>query len=57
MMGLAVVLRLILPQRHPAPGLRYSELLASMSRLGRRTPILQRLAIYHACLFAIFSLF
>ena len=57
MAGLAVVLRLALPPRQPAPGLRYAELLASMGRLALRTPVLQRRALYHACLFAAFSLF
>ncbi len=57
MTGLAVVLRVALPRRQPAPGLRYGELLASMGRLARHKPVLQRRAIYHACLFATFSLF
>jgi predicted MFS family arabinose efflux permease len=57
MAGLAVVLRLALPPRQPAPGLRYAELLASMGRLALRTPVLQRHALYQACLFAAFSLF
>ena len=57
MAALAVVLRLALPRRQPALGLKYGELLASMGRLARRTPILQRRALYHACLFAAFSLF
>ena len=57
MTALAVVLRLALPQRQPASGLGYGELLASMGRLARRTPVLQRRALYQACLFAAFSLF
>lgn len=57
MTALAVVLRLALPQRQPASGLRYGELLASMGRLARHTPVLQRRTLYHACLFAAFSLF
>ena len=57
MAGLAVVLRVALPQRQPAPGLSYGGLLASMARLVRHTPILRRRAIYQACLFGAFSLF
>lgn len=57
MTALAIVLRLALPRRQPASGLRYGELLASMGRLARRTPVLQRRALYQACLFAAFSLF
>ncbi len=57
MTALAVVLRLALPRRQPASGLGYGELLASMGRLARRTPVLQRRALYQACLFAAFSLF
>ena len=57
MAGLAAVLRVALPPRRPAPGLGYGALLASMGRLALRTPVLQRRALYHACLFAVFSLF
>ncbi len=57
MAGLAVVLWLALPQRRPPAGLSYPALLASMGRLARHTPILQRRAIYHAFLFGAFSLF
>ena len=57
MAGLAVVLRVALPRRQPAPGLRYGVLLSSMARLARYTPVLQRRALYHACLFGAFSLF
>ncbi len=57
MVGLAVVLRLALPPRRPAPGHSYAALLASMGRLAAHTPVLQRRALYHACLFAAFSLF
>jgi predicted MFS family arabinose efflux permease len=57
MVGLAVVLRLALPPRRPAPGLGYAALLASMGGLVRRNPALRRRALYHACLFAAFSLF
>ncbi len=57
MAGLAVVLRVALPRRQPAPGLGYGSLLASMARLVRHTPILRRRALYQACLFGAFSLF
>lgn len=57
MAGLAIVLWIALPRRQPAPGLRYAAMLASMGRLARHTPILQRRAFYHACLFGAFSLF
>lgn len=54
---LATMLRLAPPPRQPAPGLRYGRLLASTGWLAPRTPILQRRALYHACLFAALSLF
>jgi predicted MFS family arabinose efflux permease len=57
MVGLAIVLRIALPRRQPSPGVHYGTLLASMGRLARHTPILQRRALYHACLFGAFSLF
>ena len=57
MVVLAVVLGWALPPRMPTSRLRYGELLASMARLALTTPILQRRALYHACLFAAFSLF
>jgi predicted MFS family arabinose efflux permease len=57
MVGLGIVLRVALPRRQPAPGLSYGALLLSMGRLARHTPILQRRALYHACLFCAFSLF
>jgi predicted MFS family arabinose efflux permease len=57
MVGLGIVLRLALPRREPSAGLRYGALLASMGSLARRTPVLQRRALYHAFLFGAFSLF
>ncbi len=57
MAGLGIVLRIALPRRQPTPGLGYGTLLASMARLARHTPVLQRRAFYHACLFGAFSLF
>ncbi|MCK9916228.1 MFS transporter [Microbacteriaceae bacterium K1510] len=59
MTGLAIVLRIALPRRDPSlgDGYGYGSLLASMADLARHTPVLQRRAFYHACLFATFSLF
>jgi predicted MFS family arabinose efflux permease len=57
MAALAVVLRMALPRPRSAPNLGYGALLASMSRLARRAPVLQRRSLYHACLFGSFSLF
>jgi predicted MFS family arabinose efflux permease len=57
MITLAIVLWITLPPRQPVAGLGYGALLASMGRLARHTPVLQRRALYHACLFGAFSLF
>ncbi|WP_035061073.1 MFS transporter [Andreprevotia chitinilytica] len=57
MVLLVVVLSKTLPVRRPAARLRYGELLASMGRMALTTPILQRRALYQACLFGAFSLF
>lgn len=57
MMALALILARALPQRIPTSKLRYGELLASMGHLAAAMPILQRRALYHACLFGAFSLF
>ena len=54
---LAFVLARVLPARQPTNATPYSALIGSMLRLLRTTPILQRRAIYHACLFGTFSLF
>ncbi|MFF2319846.1 MFS transporter [Agrobacterium sp. NPDC058088] len=54
---LAVVLFRLLPIRMPEARLSYGSLMASMGRLALHTPILRRRAIYHAFLFAAFSLF
>ncbi|MCW0981363.1 MFS transporter [Agrobacterium sp. BT-220-3] len=54
---LAVVLFRLLPARVPEARLGYGSLMASMGRLALHTPILRRRAIYHAFLFAAFSLF
>ncbi|WP_157020270.1 MFS transporter [Mesorhizobium xinjiangense] len=57
MIALALVLRHALPPRVPTTKSGYGELLASMAKLAMTTPILQRRALYHACLFGAFSLF
>jgi predicted MFS family arabinose efflux permease len=57
MLGLGAVLRAAMPRRQPPPGLTYRSLLASMAGLARHTPVLQRRALYQACLFGAFSLF
>jgi predicted MFS family arabinose efflux permease len=57
MSALAITLRNSLPSRQPPPGLGYGPLLASMGSLLRRTPVLQRRALYHTLVFAGFSLF
>jgi predicted MFS family arabinose efflux permease len=57
MVALALLLWRTLPRRVPVAKLRYGELLASMGHLAAATPILQRRALYQACLFAAFSLF
>jgi len=57
MVLLAAMLRVTLPARRPASTLSYGMLLVSMARLARGTSVLQRRALYHACLFAAFSLF
>lgn len=57
MIVLIVILSNALPKRTPPSGLGYHVLLASMVRIVIQTPILQRRAAYHACLFGAFSLF
>ncbi|WER48090.1 MFS transporter [Cupriavidus sp. WKF15] len=54
---LSFVLARRLPQRKPAPGLRYAEMLGSMWRLLRTQPVLRRRAAYQASMFGAFSLF
>lgn len=53
----SLVLARALPKRRPASGSGYGHLLLSMARLARTTPVLRRRALYHAALFAAFSLF
>ena len=57
MLLLALVLAKTLPKRTPVGGLRYGDLISSMAKLARTTPILRRRALYHAGLFGAFSLF
>ncbi len=57
MAGLVALLWRRLPHRRPEDGPRYGAMLRSMVRLALTTPVLQRRAIYHAPLFAAFSLF
>ncbi|KJC57255.1 MFS transporter [Bradyrhizobium sp. LTSPM299] len=57
MAALAILLRWTLPPRIPQGRLGYGELMRSMVRLARTTPILWRRALYQASLFAGFSLF
>jgi predicted MFS family arabinose efflux permease len=57
MVVLSLVLSRALPQRVPKSTIGYGALLASMARIAATTPVLQRRALYHACLFAAFSLF
>ncbi|MGN6529273.1 MAG: MFS transporter [Burkholderiaceae bacterium] len=57
MAALAVLMGAALPPRRPSATLRYGELLASMARLARTTPVLQRRAAYQAAMFGAFSVF
>ncbi|PFH04616.1 putative MFS family arabinose efflux permease [Collimonas sp. PA-H2] len=57
MVLLALLLSRTLPRRMPPAKLAYGALLASMWQLLLRTPVLRRRALYHAFLFAAFSLF
>ncbi|WP_431786040.1 MFS transporter [Paenibacillus lactis] len=54
---LALVLIKALPARKPQTTERYPAIISSMLRLLKTTPILRRRALYHACLFGMFSLF
>lgn len=57
MLGIVALLWVKLPSRAPASGMSYGGLLASMGRIVIETPLLRRRALYHAALFAGFSLF
>lgn len=54
---LALVLGKLLPPRQPMTTTQYPILLKSMLHLLKTTPVLQRRAIYHFCVFGTFSLF
>ncbi|QPQ30864.1 MFS transporter [Lysinibacillus sp. JNUCC 51] len=54
---LALVLVKLLPTRQPMTTTQYPKLLGSMLHLLKTTPVLQRRAIYHFCVFGTFSLF
>jgi predicted MFS family arabinose efflux permease len=57
MIVLVVILRANLPVRVPKTKLHYGELLASMGHLALHSRVLQRRALYQACMFGAFSLF
>ncbi|GAB0167956.1 MFS transporter [Lysinibacillus sp. CTST325] len=54
---LALVLVKLLPARQPMTTTQYPTLLVSMLHLLKTTPVLQRRAFYHFCVFGTFSLF
>jgi predicted MFS family arabinose efflux permease len=54
---LLILLRRVLPQRHPNSTLTYSQILRSLPVLVARTPRLRRRAFYQGMLFAGFNLF
>lgn len=54
---LAALLSYVLPERKPAPMVRYGKLILSLGAILRQTPALRRRALYQACLFGAFSLF
>jgi len=55
--GLAGILLRRLPERRPGAGLKYHEILGSMSGLILRTPLLRRRALYQGLMFAAFNVF
>ncbi len=57
MLVLGLVLARALPQRYPTSQMKYGDLLLSMAHLALKTPVLQRRALYQACMFGAFSLF
>lgn len=57
MVGLALAVLKVLPQRRPRADHSYGALIASMGALLRDTPVLRRSIAYQGCLFAAFSLF
>ncbi|CAO3438416.1 MFS transporter [Azospirillum endophyticum] len=57
MVGFAVLLWRVLPQRRPKGRSSYGALLGSLGRLLVRTPVLQRRTVYQTMMFAAFSLY
>ncbi|PWC84183.1 MFS transporter [Azospirillum sp. TSH100] len=57
MVGFAVLMRRVLPQRRPKAQSSYGALLGSLGRLLVRTPVLQRRTVYQTMMFAAFSLY
>ncbi|PWC59461.1 MFS transporter [Azospirillum sp. TSH7] len=57
MVGFAVLLWRVLPQRRPKGQSSYGALLGSLGRLLVRTPVLQRRTVYQTMMFAAFSLY
>ncbi|PWC38990.1 MFS transporter [Azospirillum sp. TSO35-2] len=57
MVGFAVLLTRVLPQRRPTSRSSYGALLGSLGRLLVRTPVLQRRTAYQTMMFASFSLY
>jgi predicted MFS family arabinose efflux permease len=57
MVAIGLWLARVLPQRRPASGNSYAQILASMARLLARERPLQRRALYHGLMFLIFTLF
>ncbi|QMV40700.1 MFS transporter [Cohnella cholangitidis] len=54
---LTALLSYVLPERKPAPAVRYGKLILSLGGILRQTPALRRRGLYQACLFGAFSLF
>ncbi|MDR6771647.1 MFS transporter [Azospirillum sp. BE72] len=57
MVGFAVLLWRVLPQRRPNGQSSYGALIGSLGRLLVRTPVLQRRTVYQTMMFASFSLY
>ncbi|TFE28121.1 MFS transporter [Cohnella luojiensis] len=57
MVLLAILLSRVLPERHPNKTLTYGELVVSLLKLFKKSPLLRRRSFYQACLFGAFSLF
>lgn len=57
LLGLAGILLRLLPERRPAAGMKYREILGSMIGLVLHTPVLRRRAMYQGMMFAAFNVF